>query len=338
MSSNLVSILIPSYNSECWLAETLQSAIGQTWADKEIILVDDGSTDRSLEIANSFASPTVKIISQKHNGASSARNRALHEAQGDFIQYLDADDLLASDKIECQIQLIKQGYTDYVMSGQWRRFYDALTEDNFCPELVWNDMSPVDWLVCSWQGGGMMPLHAWLVPRHISNAAGFWNECLSLNDDGEYFCRVLLASKGIKFCRDAKSYYRSGNFNSLSSSISRKARESEFLSWSIVTSNLLAVENNLRTRQVCANVFQRFVYDVYPDVADLRQKALSKVQQLGGSNLKPTGSPSFNLLASIVGWKSARRMQAFLYRYGYKKIAVGNKLSKLAQRIKLMLI
>src|SRR5215467_62161 len=99
----LVSILIPAYNSEEWIAETIRSAIGQTWPNKEIIVVNDGSTDRTAEVAQRFASRQVLVISTENEGASSARNHAFRLSQGEYIQWLDADDLLAPDKIECQL-------------------------------------------------------------------------------------------------------------------------------------------------------------------------------------------------------------------------------------------
>src|SRR5438128_8633466 len=98
----LVSILIPVYNAESFVADAIQSALDQTWPAKEIIAVDDGSTDRSAEVLKSFA-PRIKVIEQENRGASAARNRALREAQGEFIQYLDADDLLAPNKIKIQM-------------------------------------------------------------------------------------------------------------------------------------------------------------------------------------------------------------------------------------------
>jgi glycosyltransferase involved in cell wall biosynthesis len=73
----LVSILIPAYNAEEWIAETLDSALAQTWHAKEILVVDDGSTDRTLDIARHFMSRGVRVISQPHQGAAAARNRAL---------------------------------------------------------------------------------------------------------------------------------------------------------------------------------------------------------------------------------------------------------------------
>src|SRR6266404_9870917 len=89
-----VSIIIPVYNTEAFVADAIQSVLDQTWPAKEIIAVDDGSTDRSAEVLKSFA-PRIKVIEQENRGASAARNRALREAQGEFIQYLDADDFLA---------------------------------------------------------------------------------------------------------------------------------------------------------------------------------------------------------------------------------------------------
>src|SRR5580698_4662849 len=95
----LVSIIIPSYNSENHLAETIKSALSQTWVNKEIIIIDDGSTDSSVQIAKGFES-NVKVLVQKNKGASAARNAGLKEAKGDYIQFLDSDDLLSPDKIE----------------------------------------------------------------------------------------------------------------------------------------------------------------------------------------------------------------------------------------------
>src|SRR5438445_11038569 len=94
-----VSIIIPVYNAEAFVADAIQSALDQTWPAKEIIAVDDGSTDRSAEVLKSFA-PRIKVIEQENRGASAARNRALSEGRGDFIQFFDADDLLAPDMIE----------------------------------------------------------------------------------------------------------------------------------------------------------------------------------------------------------------------------------------------
>jgi glycosyltransferase involved in cell wall biosynthesis len=312
MPEILVSILIPCYNAEQWIAQTLESALAQTWNNKEIIVVDDGSKDNSFAVAKQFESSSLKVIRQENSGASAARNRALHEAQGDFIQYLDADDLLAPNKIELQLQyLLNEENSGYIASAEWARFYNSSQEATFVPEAVWSDLSPIDWLICSWEGGGMMHPAAWLIPRGVVEEAGFWSASLPRcpNDDGEYFCRVILASKGVKFCPGAKCYYRSGISGSLSGLNSRAATESIFHSLELCTNHLLSKEDSPRTRHACATAFQRFVYDVYPHQLDLAKQAEAKVHLFGGSNLKPVGGPVFKLIANTLGWKLARQIQ-----------------------------
>src|ERR1700744_3644001 len=113
MSDPLVSIIIPVYNAGEFLEETILSALAQTWANKEIIIVDDGSTDNSLAIAKKHKAENVKVISQPTAGASAARNRGLDEAKGDCIQFLDADDIISADKIEGQMAVLN-GSEEYI--------------------------------------------------------------------------------------------------------------------------------------------------------------------------------------------------------------------------------
>ena len=85
----LVSILIPAYNAEKWIKATLESAVNQDYGRTEIILVNDGSTDRTLEMAKAFKEKNIKIIDQPNSGGPAARNVALAQAQGDYMQWLD---------------------------------------------------------------------------------------------------------------------------------------------------------------------------------------------------------------------------------------------------------
>ncbi len=78
----LVSILIPAYNAEKWISDTLRSAIAQTWDRKEIIVLDDGSTDQTLAVARQFESEQLRVVSQKNQGAAATRNNALPAKQG----------------------------------------------------------------------------------------------------------------------------------------------------------------------------------------------------------------------------------------------------------------
>ncbi|HEX3627758.1 MAG TPA: glycosyltransferase family A protein, partial [Verrucomicrobiae bacterium] len=120
----LVSVLIPAYNAEKWIAETIASALGQTWPNKEIIVVDDGSTDRTLSVVRQFTSKSVNVVSQTNRGAAAARNKAYSLSQGDYIQWMDADDLLSPDKIARQMEAVEQ-FPDRrkMISCGWGSFY-----------------------------------------------------------------------------------------------------------------------------------------------------------------------------------------------------------------------
>ena len=121
---DLVSILIPAFNAERWLGETIRSALDQTWPRKELIVVDDGSSDGTQRVARAFASSGVHVIAQRNAGASAARNRALSLAQGDYIQWLDADDLLAPEKIEQQLRDAEPGATSTtLLSSAFAEFF-----------------------------------------------------------------------------------------------------------------------------------------------------------------------------------------------------------------------
>lgn len=105
--SDRVSVVIPAYNAEPFLAETLRSVLEQTLAPLEVLVVDDGSTDRTGEIARLFG-PPVRCIRQENRGLSGARNTGIREARGELIALLDADDLWLPRKLERQVELLSR--------------------------------------------------------------------------------------------------------------------------------------------------------------------------------------------------------------------------------------
>src|SRR5580704_5983117 len=147
----LVSILIPAYNAEKYLAETIRSVLAQTWPQKEIIIVNDGSRDGTLAVARSFESAQVKVIDQENRGQDASFNVAYRICQGDLIEFLDADDVMDPAKLEKQIARLNTEGTDCVASGRWARFYDKPGDGSFVPEPFWTDMDPIDWLVSAWE-------------------------------------------------------------------------------------------------------------------------------------------------------------------------------------------
>lgn len=307
--SPFVSILIPCHNAARWLAETLESALNQSWPRKEIIVVDDGSTDESRQIAEGFASRGVRLLTQPNRGASAARNAAMVAAQGDWIQFLDADDLLAPDKIERQLALAGRVGSEFALCATWSRFTTAARDADFTPQPLCSDRPAVEWLLVKFEQHRMMHPAAWLVSGALAQRAGPWDEALSLDDDGEYFTRVVLASAGVRCCAEAASYYRSRIPGSLSGRKSPRALESAFRSLELSTVRLLQAENSPRTRRACATALQRYIYEAYPGAGECRRRAAATVAELGGSDLQPDGGPLFQRTRRFLGWKLAKRLQ-----------------------------
>ena len=310
MNDPFVSILIPCHNAAPWLAAAVESALAQTHPRCEIIIVDDGSTDASPAIAGGFADRGVRLVRQPRRGAAAARNTAWREAHGEFLQFLDADDLLDREKVARQLARLGAEPPEHVASGAWGSFTDNPARAEFKPDPVWTDAAPLDWLVRSWSGGGMMHPAAWLTPRAIAERAGPWNEALSLDDDGEFFCRVLLAAQAVCFCGDARSYYRRHPGGSLSHVKTPDAWRSSHEVCRLVQEAALAREDSPRVRRACALNHWRFAFHAWPYARPLAQASVTAARCLDPGARRPPAGPRFELLARLVGWRLARRLQA----------------------------
>jgi GT2 family glycosyltransferase len=310
----LVSILIPAYNSEEWIAESLQSAIDQTWRRKEIIVVDDGSTDRTAEVARQFASEGVTVVSVENRGAAAARNRALQLSKGDYIQWLDADDLLAPDKIERQF-LALRGVEDrkILLSSPWGYFNYRTSRAHFVPTSLWQDLSPVEWLVRKMGQNLHMQTATWLTSRELAQAVEPWDTRLIGDDDGEYYCRVLLASKGTRFIPEAKVFYRITSSNRWSYiGTSDKKKDAMLLSMKLHIQYLRSLEESERVRKACLTYLQNWYPAFYPDRPDAVAELQSVAAQLQGHLEVPPLRWKYAWMKPIFGWRAAKNAEITL--------------------------
>jgi len=325
--SPLVSILIPAYNAEEWIADTIRSALEQTWSRKEIIIVDDGSTDRTLSIARQFASGSVSVLTQPNQGASVARNKASSISQGDYLQWLDADDLLAPDKIEKQMQHVSaSGSARTLYSSAWGLFAYRRNKAQFIATPLWEDLPAAEWLYRKLKLNLHMQPATWLVSRQLSAAAGPWDGRLSLDDDGEYFCRVLRASDGVRFVPEARVYYRSSGFSSLSSvDRSDKKLESLCLSLKLHVACLRSLEDSERTRAACVEYLQRWLVCFYPKRLDLAKELEELAASLGGRLTVPRLPWKYEWMRKTLGWDVARRAQVWVPRLRWSLVRSWDK-------------
>lgn len=307
----LVSILIPAYNAERWIAETLQSAVSQTWERKEIIVVDDGSKDRTAEVARQFASKQVKVVSTENQGLSGAVNNAYKLCQGDYIQELDSDDLLAPDKIEKQLAALREGDSKRIMlSSPWAYFYFRPRRARFAPNSLWQDLSPVDWLLRKMGENLHMQNATWLISRELAEAAGPWDVRLHYDQDGEYYCRALSVSEGTRFVPEGRVFYRASDSNRISYiGNSDEKKNSLLLSMMMHIWYILLLEDSERVRKACVTYLQNW-YDIfYPDRPDLMTVLQCVAVELHGRLEAPHLRWKYAWMKPLFGWNTAKWAQ-----------------------------
>lgn len=221
----LVSIIIPAYNAAKHIRDTIDSALSQVHQPIEILVVDDGSTDNTLEVINRYFPDRVTVFRQENKGAAAARNMGVANSNGKYVQFLDADDLLPPTKISDQVKRIEDEDEDALVGCLWQRFTGS-SENRMGTILPFanntvEEYNKEEWLISR----PMMLVHCWLVSRSLLTKTGLWNEYLTLNDDGEYFYRVVSHCTKIIITGNIV-LYRSGNTESLSRRQDRNAMTS----------------------------------------------------------------------------------------------------------------
>jgi glycosyltransferase involved in cell wall biosynthesis len=172
-----VSVIVPAFNGERYLEEALRSAVRQSLPPSEVIVIDDGSTDRTAEIAEGFGDP-VRCIRQANAGVAGARNRGLSVATGEFIAFLDHDDVWPPEKLEIQVAALRANPDVGIVSGRMRVFGGAL------PGRAWSAEGRREA-----QAGAY--LAAALIRRSVFDRVGLLDEEIGhAADDLEFFVRA----------------------------------------------------------------------------------------------------------------------------------------------------
>ncbi len=307
--NSFVSVIIPAHNAEKFILDTLLSVAAQTHSSFELIVVDDGSKDATSEIVRCFQDQRIRLFRTKGIGAAAARNVGLAEAHGEFIQFLDADDLLSPDKLALQLSALRQN-NELLASCAWLPFTDRIDDALEFSEPVWTTEDPIAWQQQSMCGLGMMQTGCWLTHKSLIEKAGPWNESLTLHDDGEFFTRVMLAAGRQVFVADCRVYYRRVP-GSLSRQRGAKAIESAFEVCRLRTELLLLTKNSDASSIAAATLWAQFAYEFSGSEPALVNSALRQIKLLGHSPKNIIGGPKFRIVQQWLGWTWAMSVRRF---------------------------
>jgi glycosyltransferase involved in cell wall biosynthesis len=210
--SPAISIIIPTYNCESYIAETINSVLNQTFSDFELIVIDDGSTDRTRQIVSSYGA-NIQLITQANAGVCKARNRGIREAAGRYLCLMDHDDYWFPDKLSLQMDIMErhpEAGLVYSSFSWW--FPDANGAfprveayiENPCPEGIDEDFS--GWIY------HLLLLDCWvltssaLIRAEVFGRCGMFDESLPYSEDWDLWLRIAREYQFIKLKKSLTLY------------------------------------------------------------------------------------------------------------------------------------
>ena len=311
---DLVSVIIPVYNSAAFLQKSLENLLQQTYPNLEIIVVDDESTDNSYAIAKQFEPKGLQVLQQKNAGAAVARNTGLSASTGNYIQFLDADDYLSPDKIEKQVAALDGRYDKVALCN----YISFVSDDELDKEIKLEDQSlfiyssdhPAEFLINLLGSKGesnFIQTNCWLVPRAILNKSGRWRNYRCPDDDGEFFSRVLLASEGIVYVPGVMNYYRRADTeHKLSANSNKKYLQNTLLTIDLKYRYLKEKTNDKKIQKAFARQYFEFAVYNYYNHRILSKIALKRYGQMNETVKPPLlGGKMVEIVKKIFGWKTA---------------------------------
>lgn len=221
-----VSVIIPNYNRDSIIGETIDNMLRQSLPPQEVIVVDDGSTDNSVEVIKSFGD-RVTLIKQKNQGPGAARNAGLKIASGEFIQLMDSDDLLSLNKLEIQAKKLIKENADLVYSPWVKVLFEQknikLQDVVLQQAAVPNYQNLITWFLTGWS----VVLQQSLLRHSLIKKVGFYRTDIWTCDDSDFFLRILFAHPKITFSDEVLTLYRLDDYGKVTGSGFRNTRRLE---------------------------------------------------------------------------------------------------------------
>jgi len=299
----LVSVIIPCYNTERWIEETIDCCLKQTYPNIEIIIIDDFSTDNSTEIIKRYSNQITWERLPEHKGGCYARNRGFVLSKGEYIQFLDADDLILPEKIERQVKFLEETGADAVY-GDWRFqghqsngviFLEQVEKPGIQKDILQS-------LIENW----WTAVASLFYRRTAVEKSGGWDENFLVAQDRDFFISVVMSGAKVIYQPGCYSIYR--RYGNVTVSTASKQRWVEYhckvlqkVEKKILQQYQQKIPNNYR-RALAHGYFELardYMYIDYPEYIRLSNKSLSLCPDFK----HPTKRPMYKLIQDICGFK-----------------------------------
>lgn len=258
----LVSVIVPAYNYANFISETLQSIQEQTYINWEAIIVDDGSTDDTRQVVKTIVETDsrIKYIYQTNKGLPAARNTGIKASLGNYIQFLDADDLLSKSKIELQVKYMIENLSSDISYTTAHYFkipdVNMLYSDinlgmvSWIPKINGSGNSVLEKLI----DFNIMPVNCALIKRELIKKVGFQNETLKSLEDWEYWLRCAFNGATFNFVEDINAYALVRIHSSSMSQNKGNMLNSELFMRTIINNLLHKAEMAIISKQLLLNL------------------------------------------------------------------------------------
>ncbi|MFN5183738.1 MAG: glycosyltransferase family 2 protein [Bacteroidota bacterium] len=318
MNSPIVSVIMPAYNSEEFIAEAINSVLIQTFPDWELIIIDDGSTDKTREIVSPFLKDKrVKYFYQENKKQGCARNNAVKHAVGDYLSFLDADDLYHPNKIEIQINYFKKQNPDLVFTQGWciegGTGKESVTERNVIQGLF-TGLTFLGLLL----NRNRIPLSSVMMKKECFFEVGGFTEDKEIQNAEDYQLWIKLADAGCNFLgiNERTFYYR--RHSSQSTTVDLNA--SKQVIWALEKMVFKSINEETK-KKIMFDLISRFVAERVDKPIDIYFFDIIKLYKV------PLGNNAWFYFSRFLINISPRFYKKFLYRKNPRIFETGSYLN-----------
>jgi len=314
-AEDTVSVIVPSWNKEDFVGETIDSALAQEGVRVEVVVMDDGSTDGSVDILEGYGDRIQLHRPGQNGGAARARNAGAALATGKHFMFLDADDVLGDPGTLAAMVDALDGRTDAFAACPWQRL--RLEGDRW---VVYSPEKPLDPPggdpVTAWLGNWYIPPCAILWPRELFEASGGWNPGLAATDDEELMIRMLLRGASIVRADRGEALYRYfEEGGTLSTTPSRSLAQGRLEGLRLIEAEMTAQGVLPRYAHDLGGKYARLARTYLAPFPDLSMAALADADRhLDRSRVE--GSPVHRILARALGLERKERITRWMASRG----------------------